>query len=408
MVLSLNATAFALEPEDYMFSATVITCRYVEATDMYSFCAVGDVYMSGNRDPFTFGISRESIKIADGLDLAIADGLAMGQVISVIFNGEVMESYPMQIVPNRIIVEEETEEFTDAEVLQYLSMFYTEEWLIENGYMEVPPAEGEAVEPTECDEDTTPPSENTQWEEGDLSENDTPSDEDLLICGVPLEGDEDGECVVLSEHYLDGFVVGAEFVELEVTPDYVGDLRGKAYIYFFAYSNFEDEMITPVLIEITEGRCSFIGTDMWSIDNGMKLKIYCSYDSYCVPIEGEKYYRLDGEVLTIEKLDGLEENYNDYVEYFWETDDSDVEPDDGGDVLIDEASNEDTSTTYGGEDCVTPDDLDPEYKAADDKTVEVAPIVEKTSEAKVIAVIITCIAVVAAVIFAGVKLIKKK
>lgn len=388
MILSMSVAVCALEPDDYAFSATVITCRYVEATDKYSFCAVGDVYGNGSREPFTFGVSGENIKIADGLDLAIAGGLAMGRVITVVFNGEAMESYPMQIVPNYIFVEEETEELTDAEKYQYLSMFYTDEWISDNGYAIV----------TECDEDTAPPSEIDEEDDGgfvpdyDTDEYDcidgAPMDEDeLIICGVPLEGDD--KCVILTEHYLEGFVVGTEFSEPEYLPGQTQDLRGTAYIYFFAYSNFDTKQIAPVLIELTEGRCALLGVDFWEIDCGMELKIYCSYDSICVPVEGQRYYSLDGEVLTIEKLDGFEENSNDYAEYFWEisetvhSDDTDIDTDDGGFV--------------------------PDY---DTEEFDSAPIdveiVEKKNEFATIAVIAISIAVTAAAVFAGIMLLKKK
>ncbi len=338
MVLSIASVAHAWEYpyEQVRLKATVITCRYIESTDKFSFCAVGDIYGNGNRDPFIFGISREYLFFNDGID-----ELEMGRIITILFDGEIMESYPMQIVADIVFVEEEVEELSEDEKLSYLSMFYSEEWLIENGYMEVPPAEGEAIAPdVECDEDTTPPSENEEWEDGDIAEEDDESDSSL-ICGVPLEGDEDGKCILLSDRYLDGFVFGVEFSEPAYIPGQTEDLRGMAYIYFLAYSNFGDEMITPVLIEITEGRCAYLGTDMWSIDNGMNLRIHCSEGAYCVPADGELYYRLDGEVLTIEKLDGFTENYTDYTDYFWvqsepsvDTVEDDIDTDDGGEVPI--------------------------------------------------------------------------
>ncbi len=160
MIIGIKSYCFAFDTTDQSFSATVITCRYIEATDKYSFCAVGDIYGNGRRDPFTFGISREYVMTSHLFSETLVGNLEMGQIITVYFNGEVMESYPMQIVADMVFVEDEIEELTEDEKLGYLSMFYSEEWLIENGYMEVPPTESEAVAPEiDCDEDTTLPSE---------------------------------------------------------------------------------------------------------------------------------------------------------------------------------------------------------------------------------------------------------
>lgn len=385
ILVSMTSVVYAWEYpyEQVELKATVITCRYNEATDKFSFCAVGDVYGNGGNEPFTFGISRENLIVEEGID-----ELEIGRVITVLFNGEVMESYPMQIVADVVFAEDEIKELTENEKLSYLSMFYTDEWISDNGYAIV----------IECDEDTAPPSEIDEEDDGgfvpdyDTDEYDcidgAPMDEDeLIICGVPLEGDD--KCVTLTEHYLEGFVVGTEFSEPEYLPGQTQDLRGTAYIYFFAYSNFDTKQIAPVLIELTEGRCALLGVDFWEIDCGMKLKIYCSYDSICVPVEGQRYYSLDGEVLTIEKLDGFEENSNDYAEYFWEisetvySDDTDIDTDDGGFV--------------------------PDY---DTEKYDYAPIdveiVEKKNEFATIAVIAISIAVTAAAVLAGIMLLKKK
>ncbi len=381
MIIGFRSYCFALDTTEPSFSATVITCRYVESTDKYSFCAVGDVYGNGRRDPFTFGISREKIVSSHLFYETLTDDLKMGQIITVYFSGQVMESYPMQIVPSFIVVEEETEELTDAEKYQYLSMFYTDEWISDNGYAIVP----------ECDEDTTPPSEFDEEDDGGVVlDNNDPTNDSDWVCGVPLEGDENSYLAQFTSHYLEGFVVASEMLMNDVEDD----SPGYASIYFYPYYNFESKAITPVRIDVSEDKVALIGIDFWEIDSGINLKIYCSYESKCVPVENEIYYRLDGEVLTIEKLEGFTDNYNDYVEYFWKIDNneyednSDIDTDDGGEVLIEET---DPSETIG----------------IDEPIVE-APIVKKKSEAQFVALIIACLAITALAVFGGIKLIKKK
>lgn len=307
MILSTVTFVHAWEYpyEQVELKATVITCRYIESTDKFSFCAVGDVYGNGNREPFTFGISRENIKLSDEFNLDLNGGLSMGRVITVVFNGEVMESYPMQIVADMVFVEDEVEELSNDEKLSYLSMFYTEEWLIENGYMDVPLADGEEA-PDENYTDSFVP-------DYDTEEYDSLDYEYSYVYGTPKEGDDAGKCVMLTKHYLDGFVVMADILYNDADDG----SRGYASLYFFAHSNFGDEMITPVRIDFDEDSIGMLGLGFSDLAEGMNLRIYCDYGAYCVPIEGEKYYRIDGEVLTIEKLEGQTDNCAEYSSLFF-------------------------------------------------------------------------------------------
>lgn len=306
MVLSMASVVYAWEePIDIEFTATVITCQYIEATDKYSFCAVGNVYGNGNRDPFTFGISRENIKLSDEFNLDLNGGLSMGRVITVVFNGEAMESYPMQIIPNYIVIEEENEEFADGELLSYLSMFYSEEWLIENGYMEVPLADGEEAP----DENYT----GSFVPDYDTEEYDSIDDEYSYVYGTPQAGDDAGKCVMLTKHYLEGFVVMADVISNDVEG-----AKSFVNLYFLAYSNFYDEEIAPVRIDFEEDSLGMLGLKFSELTSGMNLRIYCDYGACCVPVDGEKYYRIDGDVVTLEKLEGYTENYDEYMSYFFE------------------------------------------------------------------------------------------
>lgn len=316
LIIGVSISTYALEPDKYAITATVVTCIYDEATERYAFCAVADFYGNTNQEPFTFGLPREKI-LSNEFDEEDIVKLETGQIITVVYNGEVMESYPMQIVPYYISVEEEIQELTDDEKLGYLTMFYTEQWLIDNGYMEVPLTDGEPIPPVDCDEDTSLPADSDGWIDVNITGPD--DSEGSYICGVPLEDDEDGKCVTLSEYYLEGFVVGiSHFTHgYDPTSSEPYDSGVGATIYFLAYSNFGDEMITPIMLTVTESEVGLLNGELMDIKEGSLLRIYCEYGSYCISSIDEKYLELDGKVLTIEILDGYKENYKDYSSEFW-------------------------------------------------------------------------------------------
>ena len=211
----------------------------------------------------------------------------------------------MQIIPNYIVIGEENEEFADGELLSYLSMFYSEEWLIENGYMEVPLADGEEAP----DENYT----GSFVPDYDTEEYDSIDDEYSYVYGTPQAGDDAGKCVMLTKHYLEGFVVMADVISNDVEG-----AKSFVNLYFLAYSNFDAEEIAPVRIDFEEDSLGMLGLKFSELTSGMNLRIYCDYGACCVPVDGEKYYRIDGDVLTLEKLEGYTENYDEYMSYFFE------------------------------------------------------------------------------------------
>ena len=388
MILSISVSALAVEPDEVTFSATVIDCRYVEQTDKYAFCAVGGVYGNDAKDPFTFAISKENIEIVEELSIHL-DNIPMGQKITVIFSGEVMESYPMQIIPSKIIIEPEKEDLSNDELIEYLSMFFTEEWLIEKGYLEVPLADGEEADNGDYTDSGFVP-------DYDPEEYDSLDNSYVYVYGTPQAGDDAGKCVMLTEHYLEGFIVSAD-----VFANDVEDAKSYASVYFLAYSNFGDEMITPVKIDFEEDSVGMLGLQFNELTEGTKLKIYCDYGAYCVPVENEKYYQIDGEVVTIEKLDGFAEDYSEYFEYFF--------------YVTEIVGEVDTELLYhedfddGSKDTNVPiEEFDDETIGEDASETAEAPTIKKQGGLLTAAVIILCIAVIYIVIVGIAAVIKKK
>ncbi len=388
IVIGASVSIIADEPEDVAFVATIIDCRYVEQTDKYTFCAVGGVYGNDAKDPFTFGIAKENIEFAEELSIHL-DHIPIGQTMTVVFGGEVMESYPMQIIPSKIIIESEKEELTDNEKLEYLSMFFTEEWLIEKGYMEVPLADGEEADNGDYTDSGFVP-------DYDPEEYDSLEDSYVYVYGTPQAGDDAGKCVMLTEHYLEGFIVSADIFANDVEG-----AKNYASIYFLAYSNFNDEEIAPVRIDFEEGSVGMLGLKFSELTAGTKLKIYCDYGAYCVPVENEKYYRIDGEVVTIEKLDGFAENYSEYFEYFF--------------YVTEIVGEVDTELLYfdevddDSEDTNAPiEEFDDETIGEDSSETVEAPTVKKKGGLMTAAVIVLCVAIIFIVIMTIAAIIKKK
>ncbi len=388
IVIGASVSIIADEPEDVAFVATIIDCRYVEQTDKYTFCAVGGVYGNDAKDPFTFGIAKENIEFAEELSIHL-DHIPVGQTMTVIFGGEVMESYPMQIIPSKIIIESEKEELTDNEKLEYLSMFFTEEWLIEKGYMEVPLADGEEADNGDNADSGFVP-------DYDPEKYDSLEDSYVYVYGTPQAGDDAGKCVMLTEHYLEGFIVSADIFANDVEG-----AKNYASIYFLAYSNFNDEEIAPVRIDFEEGSVGMLGLKFSELTAGTKLKIYCDYGAYCVPVENEKYYRIDGEVVTIEKLDGFAENYSEYFEYFF--------------YVTEIVGEVDTELLYfdevddDSEDTNAPiEEFDDETIGEDSSETVEAPTVKKKGGLMTAAVIVLCVAIIFIVIMTIAAIIKKK
>lgn len=124
-VSSLDQSAEDDDAEELPFiaEAVIVYRDYIEDTDKYHFSCAAKIDGYGDvSTPFTFSVSKDRILNEDG-NPASEEDIESFTHLDIYFNGEFMESYPMQIAGAEFVFGSSDASFTEEDLFEYEKLF---------------------------------------------------------------------------------------------------------------------------------------------------------------------------------------------------------------------------------------------------------------------------------------------